>query len=642
MATLCEHLMWHSSDAPHFAPSSIVRIGPKLHQPLWPALLCSPRELKSMRLLACNSDGKLTFTKNIIDDAEIPPYAILSHTWQDGQEVTFDELQDGTSARPKSGYDKIQFCLRQAQRANLRYVWVDTCCINKAKDLTELQEALNSMYKWYERSAECYVYLSDVSRSDHNLGDDWEPAFRRSRWFTRGWCLQELLAPRNLIFFSCEGVQLGDKRTLEQQIHDITAIPKPALRGASLSDFSVTERMSWIRGRETTRKEDKAYSLLGIFNVFMLPNYGEGEQRAFKRLREEIAKLEAPWLVPFPKPLFFVGRKSQLVRIESHVLMQGGQRLAIYGLGGCGKTALTLEFIYHLKEQQPTCAIFWVSAVSQKSFEQGYQDIAVLLGVHNAVDENDDRDVKQRVKDRLSDVAFGQWLLVVDNADNSNVLYGQLEVGSSLNQLAAYLPSSRRSSIVFTTRTREAAAKLAGSNAIALGALDKSDAAEVLQTRIFQEYEYLLLNQDVVDEFLGTLSHLALAIVQAVAYINMSGITLSNYIAQYKSSEIQAIELLSKEVEDQGRYQNTKNSIATTWFISFEEIQRQSSAAAKYLSFMSCIANNGRYCGVTINVLEMFSKSNIVADQSLTLQIYRHQYFRHTLRTPSMSRRSAR
>jgi len=245
-----------------------------------------------MRLLACDGNGKLSFTKDITKDAEIPPYAILSHTWQEGQEVTFDELRnDCDAAKQKSGYDKIWFCMRQAQRANLHHIWVDTCCINKAIDITEVQHAINSMFKWYQRAVECYVYLSDVSTRNDSSDSAWEPAFRTSRWFTRGWTLQELLAPRDVIFFSREGIRLGTKTTLEQQIHEITSIPHSALRGTPLSEFGVEERLSWIGGRETSREEDKAYSLLGIFDVFMLPNYGEREANAFRRLRKEIGEL---------------------------------------------------------------------------------------------------------------------------------------------------------------------------------------------------------------------------------------------------------------------------------------------------------------------------------------------------------------
>jgi len=150
------------------------------------------------------------------------------------------------------------------------------------------------MFRWYREAAKCYVYLADVSKSDHDEHDDlsrstWKSAFRGSRWFTRGWTLQELTAPTSVEFFTIEGIRLGDKRSMEEQIHEITNIAIQALRGDSLSNFSVAERMSWAAKRTTTREEDIAYCLLGIFGVYMPLIYGEGK-RAFTRLIEEVNK----------------------------------------------------------------------------------------------------------------------------------------------------------------------------------------------------------------------------------------------------------------------------------------------------------------------------------------------------------------
>jgi len=251
--------------------------------------------------------------------------------------------------------------------------------------------------------------------------------------------------------------------------------------------------------------------------------------------------------------------------------------------------------VYRTRKHQPARAVFWISADSRQSFEQGYQDIAKLLGVSNFTNEGDDdkRDIKQRVKAKLSDESFGQWLLVVDNADDTDVLFGRAGAGSSTDQLINYLPLSSKGSILFTTRTRLAAIKLAGSNVIALGELDKVEAVEVLETRLLEVHRHQLQDQKIVDEFLDMLFFLALAVVQAAAYINMNDTSISDYIAHYRSSEKYAIELLSEEFEDQGRYQNRRNAIATTWFISFEQIQKHNAIAADYLSFMACTANNG-------------------------------------------------
>jgi hypothetical protein len=244
-----------------------------------------------MRLLRRRSDND--FELVTFDTDDLPPYATLSHTWADGEEVTYNELVAGTG-KSKAGYVKIRFCGERAAQDGLQYFWVDTCCINKFTS-DELSTAINSMFRWYKRAAKCYVYLSDVQLPEEVTDAQafrmtWEEAFRRSRWFTRGWTLQELLAPTSVEFFSKEGKWLGSRISLEQEIHEITELPIEVLRGQSLGEFSVDERMSWSARRKTTIKEDKAYCLFGIFGVFMPLIYGEGEEHASKRLKEEIQR----------------------------------------------------------------------------------------------------------------------------------------------------------------------------------------------------------------------------------------------------------------------------------------------------------------------------------------------------------------
>ncbi|KAH7327561.1 vegetative incompatibility protein HET-E-1 [Rhexocercosporidium sp. MPI-PUGE-AT-0058] len=239
-----------------------------------------------MRLLERNAVGEIHLTNDFLGH-EIPRYAILSHTWG-AQEVLIQDLTDGTGEN-KLGYKKIRFCGDQAWCDGLQFCWVDTCCIDKPNN-TELQEAINSMFRWYRYAAKCYVYLDDVSTPTGDAADrsSWEPAFRKSRWFTRGWTLQELIAPVSVEFFSKEGVRLGTRKSLEHDIHHITGLPLTVLRGTPLSNFSISERLSWVEKRKTTRKEDKAYSLLGLFGIHMPLIYGEGETNAFRRLRKEI------------------------------------------------------------------------------------------------------------------------------------------------------------------------------------------------------------------------------------------------------------------------------------------------------------------------------------------------------------------
>ncbi|VUC34877.1 unnamed protein product [Clonostachys rosea] len=239
-----------------------------------------------MRLLQLQN-GVLRLTKNLDN---VPPYAILSHTWgSDQQEVTFQDVMQ-EKGKDKEGYRKVEFCGNQAALDGLHYFWVDTCCIDKSSS-TELQESLNSMFRWYQNAAKCYVYLADVPNKaevDELSRADWKLNLRTSRWFRRGWTLQELVAPSIVEFFSCNGEKLGDKASLESLLSEITKLPAIALRGCQLSTFSVDERMSWIQGRQTKKEEDMAYSLFGIFGVQIPLLYGEGREKAFGRLRQEI------------------------------------------------------------------------------------------------------------------------------------------------------------------------------------------------------------------------------------------------------------------------------------------------------------------------------------------------------------------
>lgn len=243
-----------------------------------------------MRLLQRLQDNVFKLTS--FDDEQLPPYTILSHTWAEGQEVTYNELVAG-EGKNKTGYDKLRFCAEQAATDGYQYFWIDTCCINKT-DPVELSTAINSMFRWYQRAVKCYVRLSDVSVPEvvdvQAFPITWTEAFRRSRWFSRGWTLQELLAPPHVEFFSKEGRRLGSKISLEQEIHQITTIPIAVLRGQIVADYSIKERMRWAATRSTTFKEDRIYCLLGLFEVFLPLIYGEGEEYAAQRLEEEIVR----------------------------------------------------------------------------------------------------------------------------------------------------------------------------------------------------------------------------------------------------------------------------------------------------------------------------------------------------------------
>lgn len=222
-------------------------------------------------------------------ESNTPRYAILSHRWGlDAEEVSFQDMtgSDVARATSKKGFIKIKETCIRALRHGLQYIWIDTCCIDKSSS-AELTESINSMFLWYRNSEECIVYLSDL-RSEGLDEDDVLGALASCTWFTRGWTLQELIAPKYIIFYNQSWEYFGKIGTLCSEISSITKIPTDLLLGKKqLHNYSVAARMSWAANRKTERTEDLAYCLLGIFDVNMPLIYGEG-RKAFRRLQEEI------------------------------------------------------------------------------------------------------------------------------------------------------------------------------------------------------------------------------------------------------------------------------------------------------------------------------------------------------------------
>lgn len=213
-------------------------------------------------------------------DSDIPPYAILSHRWE-VDEVIYEDMLSHVPPSTRHGWRKVSRCCEVSAEYGFQYLWIDTCCIDK-KSSAELSEAINSMYTWYASAQVCFVYLYDVHKD--NMQD-----FGKSSWFTRSWTLQELLAPRDLIFFNSDWEYIGDKKSLANVLKDTTGIPAPALDSFDSAEWPVALKLSWAHQRKATRTEDLAYSLLGLFDINMPLLYGEGV-KAFQRLQEEIMR----------------------------------------------------------------------------------------------------------------------------------------------------------------------------------------------------------------------------------------------------------------------------------------------------------------------------------------------------------------
>jgi hypothetical protein len=225
-----------------------------------------------------------------VPDAQKTPYAILSHTWGD-DEVIHKDLSNIEKAKSKSSYNKIVKTCQLAASRGLRYVWIDTCCIDKSSS-AELTEAINSMFRWYREAEVCFAYISDLPPRQGGPALDWlnDPRDGHYRWLTRGWTLQELVAAAKIEFYDAEWEYRGDKATLIRQLHLATGVDEQVLADSNiLPEVPIARKMSWAAGRQTTRTEDMAYCLLGLFDISMPMIYGEGE-RAFIRLQEEIAR----------------------------------------------------------------------------------------------------------------------------------------------------------------------------------------------------------------------------------------------------------------------------------------------------------------------------------------------------------------
>ncbi len=220
---------------------------------------------------------------------QVPEYAILSHRWG-SEEVTFADINKApisdpqSQTRTKSGFAKIQGACTLARWIGYRWIWIDSCCIDKSSS-AELSEAINSMWMYYENSHVCYVYLEDVP----DAAAGWGPQFDTSEWFTRGWTLQELLAPTYVEIYAKNWDAIGTKFERYKQIAKITSIWPGALVSAfDIYQYSAAEKLSWASHRNVTREEDEAYSLFGLFFVNLPLLYGEGRLKAWLRLQEAI------------------------------------------------------------------------------------------------------------------------------------------------------------------------------------------------------------------------------------------------------------------------------------------------------------------------------------------------------------------
>ncbi|KAJ5020568.1 hypothetical protein PSV08DRAFT_412915 [Bipolaris maydis] len=291
---------------------------------------------------------------------------------------------------------------------------------------------------------------------------------------------------------------------------------------------------------------------------------------------------KAIYSIPFLPNKSFVGRKTELDELTEKLMVDGAcYRMSIVGLGGTGKTQVALRFAYMVKERWPEISVFWVPALSMETFEQACAEVVRMLGVPKATDGEDD--VKEQFKSHLSTAQAGKWLLIVDNADDADIVFGRAQSRGIVD----YLPRNEEGVTLFTTRTLDVAVKLTGSHVLEIGAMDRQDATTFLTRSLINKE--LLSDSVATTDLLDELVCLPLAIAQAAAYLNGNRISIREYLRLLYSTELDLVKLMSTEFRNDAQYKGTANAVATTWVVSFNQIRARDKVAVKLLSFMSCI-----------------------------------------------------
>lgn len=294
----------------------------------------------------------------------------------------------------------------------------------------------------------------------------------------------------------------------------------------------------------------------------------------------KIIPAERHWMVPFQRNPGFVGREREIAKVEElFAKTNGPSRVAIYGLGGMGKTQIALELAYRVRERDPRCSVFWIPCTSFATVEQAYMGIAQSVGIQGVKPA----DVKERVKAYLSQAVIPKWLLIFDNADDMDMWLG--DSGGAIELANSLAAQSEQGQFLFTTRNRMLAVRLASPFVIEVSPPDPETGIKIFEKALIRTD--LLKDKDATTTLLKQLGYLPLAIIQVAAYINYTNIGLSDYTQLLHEH---AIEVLGEGFGGGGRYKGAQNSVAATWLISFRQVERLDQTAADFLLFMACIS----------------------------------------------------
>ncbi|KAI0452034.1 hypothetical protein F5B21DRAFT_355977 [Xylaria acuta] len=356
----------------------------------------------------------------------------------------------------------------------------------------------------------------------------------------------------------------------DAQYRDIVGVLKQFIRSGILSNDNIKARESI----PATHIESERGSSLGETGV--RPSIRVGEQS-----RHMPQSGQRCYCIPLSRNRRFTGRDDILNKLREKLFVSREcQKLAVVGLGGVGKTQVVLQLAYWVKDNQHDYSIFWVPAQSDESFEEAYTEMARRLDVEVRHDE----DLKGSVRRYFESERAGKWLLIVDNADDMEILFRSPDKPSGIDK---HLPESDNVVTLFTTRSREVAVAVAETDVIDLHEMSKEEASEFLNKTLIDKK--LLQDETTTQELVQELTCLPLAIAQAAAYLNQKQIPIKKYLALLRNTEKDLVSLMSRDFHDNTRYPGSQNAVATTWLVSFDQIRRFDPNAAELLSFVSFI-----------------------------------------------------
>ncbi|KAG7284212.1 hypothetical protein NEMBOFW57_010576 [Staphylotrichum longicolle] len=350
----------------------------------------------------------------------------------------------------------------------------------------------------------------------------------------------------------------------------------------------VSSKLDLPRSLETVESIDANHMQMARCGDRADPRYrtilGVLQQFIYRTMVDESRGTMPCYFIPLHENRRFVGREKTLDTLKTKFFVgKEWRKAAVVGLGGVGKTQVALQLAYWAKKHQPDFSIFWVPALSKATFEQAFAAMARKLPIPSSGNHDDLRESARRY---LSSEAAGPWLLVVDNADDADILFGSAGMRAP-GGISRYLPESKDGLTLFTTRSLDIAVSVAGSDVVELHAMDPEEATAFLEKSLIQKD--LLRDEAATGELLMQLTYLPLAITQAAAYINIKKIPLAEYARLLQGTQQGIISLMSKEFRDNTRYAGSQNAVATTWLVSFDQIRKSHKAAADLLSFISCI-----------------------------------------------------